>query len=98
MSGAGNRIRRTKKIGSWIALLSLLLSTLGVTLATIIPNGASATLVGSPFNGADAVPDIAGTPDPIHGADTTNYSGGAKEKDVCPGVGTGTAPNKDDLD
>jgi hypothetical protein len=75
------------------------MSTLGITLASVITNGANA-LAGSTFNGADASPDASATVvnDPTGGADTTNYSSGAKDNDVCPGIGTGTAPDKDDLD
>src|SRR5689334_7763431 len=101
MSGAGTNKRRTKRVGTWVALLSLLMSTLGITLASVISNGANA-LAGSTFNGADGIPDTVGVtvvPDATGGADLTNYTGPKNsDDDVCPTVATGTAPHKDDLD
>ena len=74
----------------------------GTVFATSGP--ALATLPGSSFNGADGsvTSDLtAGAvdiTDPVAGADTTNYSGGATDDDICPTVATGTAPNASDID
>src|SRR3954471_15348771 len=66
---------------------------------------ASATLAGSNFNGLDGILDVTNgnhtvtsVADPVGNVDTTNYTNGASEPTFCPGVGTGQAPNKADID
>lgn len=88
---------------SWVSVIAAaaLLGS-GTVFATSGP--ALATLPGSSFNGADGsvTSDLAAgavdITDPVAGADTTNYSGGATDDDICPTVATGTAPNASDID
>lgn len=86
--------------GSWAMVISLVVAMTGGILSAGFLQPASATLPGSTFNGLDKVVDAGVTDitDPIQGADTSNYSNGSSEDDICPGVQTGTAPNADDLD
>jgi hypothetical protein len=101
MAGS-SRAARTRRAVIRTVVLALIVGTLGIV--GNLPQPASATLAGSSFNGADGSPtsDLAAgavlIPDPVGNVDTTNYTGGAKEDDLCPPVGTGTASPKDDLD
>src|SRR3954454_16303983 len=96
---------RGKKLLSNIMAVAMLTGAAVVGVGASGAGVASATLSGSSFNGADGVLDVTNAnhtvtdqPDPIQGADTTNYSQGPKENDFCPTVSTGQAPNKTDLD
>src|SRR4051812_35377585 len=99
MSGAGTSKRRTKRVGTWVALLSLVMSTLGITLASVITNGASAQLAGSSFHGEDGALDAsagAGVVDRTNNTDDVYHSG--DETDLCPVIDDpGSAPSQGDL-
>lgn len=95
--------RTPRLFRSWLtALAATALVGTGTVFATGAP--AIATLPGSSFNGTDASPtsDVTAgamaVSDPTAGADTTNYSGGSTDDDICPTVATGTAPNASDID
>ncbi|MEA3077665.1 MAG: hypothetical protein QOF60_2573 [Actinomycetota bacterium] len=85
-------------------LLSLIAAMTGGILAAGLLQPAQATLTGSSFNGLDASPTADLTAgaidivDPSGNSDTTNYTNGSDEDTICPGVGTGTAPNSTDFD
>src|SRR4051794_10804868 len=100
MAGAGNRNRRTKKIGTWVALLALIMSTLGITLASVITNGASAMLTGSAkFDGTDKKLDAGVTDMTDRTGNTDDVYQSGTETDLCPKIkDPGSAPSKDDLD
>src|SRR6185369_9349878 len=100
MAGAGSRNRRTKKIGTWVALLSLIMSTLGITLASVITNGASATLVGATkFDGTDKTLDAGVTDVTDRTGNTDDVYQTGTETDLCPKIkDPGSAPSQGDLD
>jgi uncharacterized repeat protein (TIGR01451 family) len=90
--------------GGWLMLVSLVVAITGGILAAGLLQPAQATLTGSSFNGLDASPttDLAAGAidivDPSGNTDTSNYTNGSDEDTICPGVGTGTAPNSTDFD
>jgi uncharacterized repeat protein (TIGR01451 family) len=83
--------------------LSFLFSTL--SFLSGVGQSASATSLGSKFDGTDASPvgDVAqgavDIPDAVNPGDATNYGNGPgnTENSQCPPIGTGTASPKDDL-
>jgi len=101
MNATAPRTHRLFRSWASVVAAAALLGS-GTVFATSGP--ALATLPGSSFNGADASPtsDVAAgavaISDPTGTSDTTNYSGGSTDDDICPVVATGTAPNASDID
>ena len=83
----------SRRIGVLTLSVGLLVGLGGITS---IGSASAATVAdGNPFNGADGVKDaLAGTalPDRPTGTTDNSYTGGAKEDDPCPTVGTGSIP------
>jgi len=91
---------RKSPLGSraWVAVLATVAS-LTVAIGITAPLPAVATLAGSSFNALDKTPDAGAHSyaDPTGSGDVSNFSNGSKEDDLCPGIASGTASPKDDL-